>query len=74
MATHTAIAINLHRKDEIFLPPYLVTMDPITVERLNEHRKNIFWTLYVLDRLVLSCLGYPPSIRDDDIDIDVSKS
>ncbi|OXB33938.1 transcription factor [Cryptococcus neoformans] len=70
MATHTAIAINLHRKDEIFLPPYLVTMDPITVERLNEHRKNIFWTLYVLDRLVLSCFGYPPSIRDDDIDID----
>jgi hypothetical protein len=35
-----------------------------------EHRRRIFWSLYMADRVVSLSLGRPFAIRDDDIDLD----
>lgn len=61
-ATRTAIVIGLHLNvPESQLP------DP----RIREHRKRLFWTAFVLDRIFASKLNHPPAIQDDDIDLDL---
>jgi hypothetical protein len=36
---------------------------------IQEHRKRIFWSLYMADRVVSMSLGRPMAIRDDDIEV-----
>ena len=73
MAIRTAVSINLHRKDSIFLAPYATAMESTaTSERFNEYRKRVFWSLYVLDRLSTLVSGGPTFLRDQDIDVEVS--
>lgn len=36
-----------------------------------QHRKRMWWTIYVIDRILGSKFGYPTFIRDDDIDVDL---
>lgn len=36
-----------------------------------EHRKRLFWTAYVFDRLCASNLNHPPAIQDDDISVEL---
>lgn len=36
-----------------------------------EHRRRVWWTLYLFDRLTSSKLGYPLSIQDHDIDVEL---
>lgn len=61
-ATRTAMVIGLHLNvPESQLP------DP----RIREHRKRLFWTAFVLDRIFASKLNHPPAILDDDIDLDL---
>ncbi|KEF61337.1 uncharacterized protein A1O9_02903 [Exophiala aquamarina CBS 119918] len=36
---------------------------------VQEHRKRIFWSLYMADRVVSISLGRPLGIRDDDIEV-----
>ncbi|KAL0932350.1 fungal specific transcription factor [Colletotrichum truncatum] len=38
---------------------------------LREHRKRLWWTTYIFDRLWSSKLGHPPAIHDDDMRIDL---
>ncbi|KAK2022924.1 hypothetical protein LX32DRAFT_173903 [Colletotrichum zoysiae] len=38
---------------------------------LREHRKRLFWTAYVFDRVWASKLGHPTAIQDGDIGIDL---
>jgi proline utilization trans-activator len=38
---------------------------------LQEHRKRIWWSVYILDRTWSFDLGQPVSIRDEDIDVDL---
>ena len=74
LATRTAIALRLHRRDDVYfalLPPIA---DPGVKRRHNEKRKDIFWGVYCLDRLTMHVLGLPPGIRDQDIDVDVSET
>jgi len=37
-----------------------------------ERRKRIFWSIYMMDRVVSIALGRPFAIHDDDIDVAVS--
>ncbi|KAI7780381.1 fungal specific transcription factor [Diaporthe eres] len=61
-ATRTAIVIGLHLNvPESQLP------DP----RIREHRKRLFWTAFVLDRIFASRLNHPPAIQNEDIDLDL---
>jgi hypothetical protein len=61
-ATRTAIVIGLHLNvPESQLP------DP----RIREHRKRLFWTAFVLDRIFAAKLNHPPAIQDEDIDLDL---
>lgn len=53
-----AISIGLHRK---FNGPRL----------LDERRKRIFWTIYMLERSIARTMGRPMSISDRDIDVDL---
>ncbi|KAK7699629.1 hypothetical protein SLS64_011583 [Diaporthe eres] len=39
--------------------------------QIREHRKRLFWTAFVLDRIFASKLNHPPAIQDDDIDLDL---
>ncbi|CAK1360864.1 unnamed protein product [Cercospora beticola] len=39
-----------------------------------EHRRRIWWTLYLFDRLISSKLGFPLGIRDEDIDVEMPSS
>lgn len=71
MAARTAMAIRLHRRDDVYNALQLGTPEMDAV-RHNEKRKNIFWAVYNLDRLATFTLSQPPSIRDSDIDVDVS--
>lgn len=41
-------------------------MDPVH----REHRRRVWWTLYLFDRLTSSKLGYPLAIQDYDIDVE----
>ncbi|KAF2008627.1 hypothetical protein BU24DRAFT_94379 [Aaosphaeria arxii CBS 175.79] len=79
LATRTAIAINLHRKDDIFLPTIypgwpVTSEDSNTVSARNQRRKDLFWALYSLDRLTVFILNRPVSIREEDIDVDLPPS
>lgn len=38
----------------------------------NQRRKDLFWAFYSLDRLTMFALNRPASIKDEDIDVDVS--
>ncbi|TQN68266.1 putative transcriptional regulatory protein [Colletotrichum shisoi] len=38
---------------------------------LREHRKRLFWTTYIFDRIWASKLGHPTAIQDGDIGIDL---
>lgn len=39
--------------------------------RILEHRKRLFWTAYIIDRLCAANLNHPPAIQDDDIGVDL---
>ncbi|OMP88510.1 Proline utilization trans-activator [Diplodia seriata] len=61
-AMRSAIVAGLHLNvPESQLP------DPGT----REHRKRLFWTAYIFDRMWASKLGHPPAIQDDDIGVDL---
>ncbi|KAF7557809.1 hypothetical protein G7Z17_g449 [Cylindrodendrum hubeiense] len=36
-----------------------------------EHRRRVFWTTYIFDRIWASKLGHPSAIHDDDIEVDL---
>ncbi|KPM39216.1 hypothetical protein AK830_g7347 [Neonectria ditissima] len=36
-----------------------------------EHRRRVFWTTYIFDRIWASKLSHPPAIQDDDIEVDL---
>ncbi|KAI8312859.1 putative transcriptional regulatory protein [Colletotrichum sp. SAR11_59] len=38
---------------------------------LREHRKRLFWTTYIFDRVWASKLGHPSAIQDNDIGVDL---
>lgn len=38
---------------------------------VREHRKRLFWTAYIFDRMWASKLGHPPATQDDDIGVDL---
>ncbi|KAI0866554.1 fungal-specific transcription factor domain-containing protein [Xylaria cubensis] len=61
-AMRTAIVIGLHLN---------IPGSQLTDARLREHRKRLFWTAYVIDRLCASNLNHPPAIQDDDIGVDL---
>ncbi|WRT70611.1 uncharacterized protein IL334_007609 [Kwoniella shivajii] len=71
-AARAAMAINIHRKDDIYLAPLLgPSQDKSDFKEHNELRKNIFWAIYCLDRLAAFTLGQPVSIRDSDVDVEL---
>jgi hypothetical protein len=73
LAVRTAIALDLHRRDDIYLGRHaFIGSDEAVLASLNEQRKNVFWAVYNLDRLGVYMFGRPPAIRDEDIDVDVS--
>lgn len=77
MATRTAIAISLHRRDEIYLPTVygtsqLCEVDATEAAAHNQRRKDLFWAMYSLDRLAAFILNRPSFLTDKDIDVDVS--
>lgn len=51
-AMRTAISLGMHR---------------MTSRRDDEHTKLVFWTVYILDRLISSTLGRPVQVLDDEI-------
>jgi len=62
--------IRLHRRDPAYANGFF---DPNDAGwKLNEKKKNIFWAVYSLDRLASFIISQPHSIRDADIDVDVS--
>lgn len=73
----TAVAISLHRRDDIYMPTVYsswpaVGEEPAVVSARNQRRKDLFWAFYSLDRLTMFTLNRPASIKDEDIDVDVS--
>lgn len=77
LAGRTAVAISLHRRDDIYMPTVYpswpaVDEEPAMVTAHNQRRKDLFWAFYSLDRLTTFTLNRPASIRDEDIDVDVS--
>lgn len=75
LAARTAIAIDIHRKDEIYLPLVAASFpDAETLSKHNRRRKDIFWAIYSLDRLVMFTLSRPSALRDHDIDIEASRN
>ena len=73
VASRTAISLGLHRRDDVYLAAQSSFFtDSSALQAHNNHRKNVFWSLYSLDRLCMFILNKPPSIRDEDIDVDVS--
>lgn len=76
-ATRTAVAINLHRRDDVYLPTvfglaYSESHNSAEIAAHNQRRKDLFWALYSLDRLAAFILNRPPSLADTDVDVDVS--
>lgn len=71
MGMRAAASMQLHRKDTIFLSPHVGSVHAQTLERVNDQRKRIFWSLYILDRLIQFVLGLPPCLRDEEIDVEV---
>ena len=37
---------------------------------MREHRKRLWWTAYIFDRLWASKMGHPVTIQDDDVEVD----
>jgi hypothetical protein len=75
----TIVATSLHRRDDIYLPTVYPTWptikeEPAVVSARNQRRKDLFWAFYSLDRLTMFTLNRPASIKDEDIDVDVSLS
>ncbi|WWC65156.1 uncharacterized protein I303_107770 [Kwoniella dejecticola CBS 10117] len=71
-AARAAMAINLHRRDDVYFNPLLASEEEKNnFEKHNELRKNIFWAIYCLDRLAAFTLGQPMSVRDSDVDVDL---
>lgn len=64
VATRMAIGMGLHTSS---------TYENIPVD-VSEYRKRIFWSLYMMDRVVSMALGRPFAMRDEDIDVEVSFS
>lgn len=60
-AMRMAIVIGLH----LHIPPSQLGDDPAVCE----HRKRVFWTAYIIDRMGASMLGHPPGVQDEEIDI-----
>ncbi|KXH42130.1 fungal specific transcription factor [Colletotrichum nymphaeae SA-01] len=61
-AVRVAVVIGLHLNiPESQLP------DPM----VRRHRKSLFWTAYIIDRLYAANLNHPPAIQDDDIGVDL---
>lgn len=74
MASRTALALGINRKDDVYLASCMAAFGtPEALDAHNEWRKNVFWALYSLDRVCVFILGKPPAIRDQDIDVDVSR-
>lgn len=72
----TAIAISLHRRDDVYLPTVYpswpaVDDEPATISLRNQRRKDLFWAFYSIDRLTTFLLNRPGSIKDEDIDVEV---
>ncbi|KAI1740741.1 hypothetical protein F4680DRAFT_447597 [Xylaria scruposa] len=61
-AMRTAIVIGLHLN---------IPGPQLPDAKLHEHRKRLFWTVYIIDRLCASNLNLPPAIQDDEIGIDL---
>ncbi|OQD89587.1 hypothetical protein PENANT_c002G06935 [Penicillium antarcticum] len=59
-AARLSIALGLHRK----------TDDPHLSVREIDERRNVFWVLYVFDKMMSLRLGRPPAIGDKEIEID----
>ncbi|KAJ5357017.1 hypothetical protein N7517_011626 [Penicillium concentricum] len=38
---------------------------------IREHRKRLFWTTYMFDRMWGASLGHPPAIHDEEIEVDL---
>ncbi|ORY29824.1 hypothetical protein BCR39DRAFT_163840 [Naematelia encephala] len=70
LAARTAIALDLHRRDDVYLASVSGSMDQAVLIRHNEGRKNLFWALYSLDRLTVLTLSRPPAIQDAIIDVE----
>lgn len=62
VATRMAIGMGLHTSS---------TYENVPVD-VSEYRKRIFWSLYMMDRVVSMALGRPFAMRDNDIDVEVS--
>ncbi|PYH76339.1 hypothetical protein BO82DRAFT_387384 [Aspergillus uvarum CBS 121591] len=61
-AMRTAIVMGLHLKiPQVQLPDL----------GAQEHRKRLFWTTYMFDRMWGAHLGHPAAIQDDDIQVDL---
>ncbi|KAJ9304232.1 transcriptional regulator family: Fungal Specific TF [Paecilomyces variotii] len=61
VATRMAIGMGLHTSS---------TYENIPVD-VSEYRKRIFWSLYMMDRVVSMALGRPFAMRDEDIDVEI---
>ncbi|KAI0010459.1 fungal-specific transcription factor domain-containing protein [Xylariaceae sp. FL0662B] len=61
-AMRAAIVIGLHLN---------IPESQLPDARLRDHRKRLFWTAYIIDRLCASNLNHPPTIQDDDIGVDL---
>lgn len=48
-----------------------VPQDQLPSRELQEHRKRVWWTAYILDRNWAFMLGKPVSIQDEDIGVDL---
>jgi hypothetical protein len=59
-AARLSIVLGLHRKID----------DPQLSECEIEERRNVFWVLYVFDKMMSLRLGRPPTIDDREIEID----
>lgn len=61
-AMRFAIVIGLHLN---------IPMSQLPDARILEHRKRLFWTAYIIDRLSAANLNHPPAIQDDDVGVDL---
>lgn len=62
IALRMSISLGLHRSQYRF-----ALVEPLQ----REYGCRLFWTLYLLDRLISSKLGYPLAIQDIDIDVEM---
>ena len=72
-AARIAMSIKLHRHSALYLQTLsTVFADQAAADLHEQRRRRIFWAIYALDRLAVFNLNLPPSLRDSDIDIEVS--